>query len=102
MQNCRLWTAGSISRKLRGVRAKIWAELEIVLNYKGVRVDFGKGQGLFSKTASRRGMGDSLPSDLDLVAQIKGLALLIWRVDLRSNGGEPTLRAGRRRLTAGA
>ena len=67
------WTAGSISRKPKGVRAKIWADLELILNYKGVRVDYAKGQGLFSKTASRRGMGDSRPSDLDLVARIKGV-----------------------------
>ena len=45
------WKAGSISRKLRGVRAKFWVDLELILNWLGRRVDFKEAQGLFSKVS---------------------------------------------------
>ena len=41
-------TAGSISRKLGGVCAKIWADLELILKALGPRVKSTKVQGLFS------------------------------------------------------
>ena len=41
--------AGSIFRKVRGVLAKFWAYLQLLLNYKGVRVDINKTGGLFRK-----------------------------------------------------
>ena len=43
------WMAGSILKKLRGVRVRFWAELQILLNGTGLRVDFEKTQGLFNK-----------------------------------------------------
>jgi hypothetical protein len=39
------------SRKLRGFGAKTGAQLELLLNQRGLRVDFKETQGLFSKTA---------------------------------------------------
>ena len=51
MQNRRLWTAGSISRKRGGVCARFWAKLELFLNKGGPRVESQKAQGLFSKNA---------------------------------------------------
>ena len=45
------WMAGSISRKPRGVRAKFWADLELILKAHGPRVNFDKRQGLFCKVA---------------------------------------------------
>ena len=41
--------AGSISRKVRGVLAKFWAYLQLLLNYEGVRVDIKEGGGLLCK-----------------------------------------------------
>ena len=61
---------GSKSKKLRGVRAKFWADLEIFLNTAGPRVDSGKSQGLFRKIVSRNGIFDSSPLDRDLTVQI--------------------------------
>ena len=49
VQNCQGWTAGSNLKKLRGVRAKFWAKLQIILNGTGLQVDFEKTQGLFNK-----------------------------------------------------
>ena len=55
MQKDLNWMAGSISRKLRGVRAKFWADLEIILNWLGWRVDFKEVEGLFSKNVRAKG-----------------------------------------------
>ena len=55
MQKDLNWMAGSISRKLRGVRAKFWADLEIILNWLGRRVDFKEVGGLFSKNVRAKG-----------------------------------------------
>ena len=52
MQKTRCWTAGSIFKKLRGLLAKFWAKLQIVLHYYGLRVDNYKLQGLLCKTAA--------------------------------------------------
>ena len=49
------WMAGSISRKPRGVRAKFWADLELILKAHGPRVDSEKTQGLFNKFARPKG-----------------------------------------------
>jgi hypothetical protein len=51
MQKHRGWTAGSISKESRGLNTKDWADLQILLNGAGLRVDFGKTQGLFNKIA---------------------------------------------------
>ena len=48
MQKDLNWKAGSISRKLRGVRAKFWVDLELILNWLGRRVDFEEAEALFS------------------------------------------------------
>ena len=69
MQNCHGWMAGSNLKKLRGVRAKFWGNLQILLNGTGLRVDSQELQGLFSKVAARRGMFRSGPLDCDLAAQ---------------------------------
>ena len=55
MQNCQGWMAGSNLKKLRGVRAKFWAKLQILLNGTRLRVDFKRVQGLFSKSARPKG-----------------------------------------------
>ena len=49
MQNCADWTAGPISKKVRGVNIKNRAWIEILSSKLGLRVDYPKGQGLFSK-----------------------------------------------------
>ena len=41
--------AGSISRKARGLRVKIWTKLQFLLAKGGLRVDYWKLQGLFNK-----------------------------------------------------
>ena len=45
------WTAGSILGKFRGVRVKIWVDLQILLHCHGVRVDYRKAEGLFNNCA---------------------------------------------------
>ena len=45
-------TAGSILGKLKGVRVKIWPDLQILLHCPGVRVESKKEQGVFCKTTS--------------------------------------------------
>ena len=40
---------GSISKEFKGLNVKNWAELQLLLNCSGPRVDYPKGQGLFSK-----------------------------------------------------
>ena len=55
MQKDRGWMAGSKTRKLRGLNAKNRADLELLLNWCGLRVNSRKVQGLFSKTARPKG-----------------------------------------------
>ena len=43
--------AGSISRKARGLRVKIWTKLQFLLAKGGLRVDYWKLQGLFNKNS---------------------------------------------------
>ena len=64
------WTAGSKSKKVRGLNVKNWAWLEIFLHSHGLRVDTAKDQGLFRKIARRRGIFRSDPLDRDLRAQV--------------------------------
>ena len=61
--------AGSILGKLRGVRVKIWADLQILLKRDGLRVDIKKDGGFFKKKPGRNGIFRLGPSDLDLMAQ---------------------------------
>ena len=70
MQNQRVWTAGSKLGKSKGLNIKNWAFLELFLKAHGLRVDFGKGQGLFNKIARAKGMGDSRPLFRDRVARV--------------------------------
>ena len=70
MQKLQLWTAGSISKELRGLNVKNWAELQLLLNCSGPRVDFKEAGGLFSKTASRNSILESGPLDRDLRARV--------------------------------
>jgi hypothetical protein len=51
MLKLKVWMAGSISKKLRGLNAKNRAYLELLLNGGGLRVDSKETQGLFSKAA---------------------------------------------------
>jgi hypothetical protein len=60
---------GSIFKKLRGLNAVNRAYLEILLNGGGLRVVFGKTQGLFSKMA----MAEGVPSNLGHWIQIQQL-----------------------------
>jgi hypothetical protein len=55
MQKIQGWTAEPKSRKLRGFGAKIGAQLELLLNGGGLRVDSKETQGLFSKIARPKG-----------------------------------------------
>ena len=49
--------AGSILGKFRGFRVKFWAEKELFLNTAGLRVEYGKVEGLFNKMARAKGYG---------------------------------------------
>ena len=40
VQKDRGWMAGPIFKKVRGLNIKNWADLELFLNYAGLRVDF--------------------------------------------------------------
>ena len=86
MQNRWLWTVGSKFKKLRGLLAKIWAKLQILLNTPGLRVIFKEVGGLFSKNPGRNGIFRSDPLDQDLRALIRWDLNLILCIDLRSNG----------------
>jgi len=55
VQKDRGWTADLKTTKLREVGARNWADLELFLNWTGLRVDFKETQGLFSKTARPKG-----------------------------------------------
>ena len=61
---------GSIFKKLRGLLAKNWASVSLVLTCDGLRVDFKEEEGLFSKSPGRRGKFRSDPLTLDPAAQI--------------------------------
>ena len=52
MQKLNVWTAGAISRKFRGLRAKNRTWLELFLNAQGLRVEYEETEGLFSKKSS--------------------------------------------------
>ena len=73
MQKLKVWTAGVKSRKVRGVRVKTWVNLQLLLNYKGVRVDINKTGGLFRKRTGRTGILGSRPLDLDPSAPGEGV-----------------------------
>ena len=47
--------AGSIFKKLRGLLAKNWASVQLVLTCGGLRVDFKEEEGLFSKMSRAKG-----------------------------------------------
>ena len=49
--------AGAIFKKLRGLLAKFWAELQLFLKAPGLRVEYGKVGGLFNKMARAKGYG---------------------------------------------
>ena len=51
VQKDRDWMVGSKTGKLMGLNAKNRADLELFLNYAGLRVDFKETQGLFNKSA---------------------------------------------------
>ena len=70
MQKDRDWTAGSKTGKLRGLNAKNRADLELFLNYRGLRVDFQELQGLFSKNGTLTGTCGQRPLDRDLAVEI--------------------------------
>ena len=55
MQKDRGWTEGSKTGKLMGLNAKNRADLELLLNWRGLRVNSRKVQGLFSKIARPKG-----------------------------------------------
>ena len=55
MQKDRGWTADPKTVKLRGFCERFWADLELFLNWIGLRVDFKEVQGLFSKMARAKG-----------------------------------------------
>jgi hypothetical protein len=55
MQKLLGWMADPKSRKLRGFGAKTRAQLELLLNGGGLRVDSKETHGLFSKTARPKG-----------------------------------------------
>ena len=52
MQKDRGWMAVPIFKKVRGLNVKNRADLELLLNCRGLRVDFKEIRGLFSKKAS--------------------------------------------------
>ena len=52
MQNCSDWTAGPISKKVRGVNIKNRAWIEILSSKLGLRVDSVKARGLLCKSGS--------------------------------------------------
>ena len=53
MQKDLNWTAGSISKKLKGLNIKNRAWIEILLNTTGPRVEFRKTREVFSKSTRR-------------------------------------------------
>jgi hypothetical protein len=55
VQKLQGWTVNPKSRKFRGFGAKTGAQLELVLNGGGLRVDSKETQGLFSKIARPKG-----------------------------------------------
>ena len=86
MQNWRIWTVVSNFIKLRGLGEKNKTLLEFLLDRLGPWVDFKEMEGLFSKSASRRGIFRSDPLDRDLRARVRLDLDLILRVHLGSHG----------------
>ena len=80
MQNCADWTAGPISKKVRGVNIKNRAWIEILSSEPGLRVDSVKARGLLCKSGSADHFSLSLtrvgnksgPLDLHRVVQGEG------------------------------
>ena len=64
------------------------------MNRLGPRVDFKEMEGLFSKSASRRGIFRSDPLDRDLRARVRLDLDLILRVHLGSHRWSPTRARG--------
>ena len=94
MQNRQLWTAGSISKKLRGLLAKFWAKLQLFFKRDGLRVDNKKDGGFFNKTPGRNGILAYGMSDLDPMIRTYPDLDLISRVSFGSGGSERLGRAG--------
>ena len=90
MQKLKGWSAGAISKELRGLCVKNRDPTGINLNKPGLRVESRKTKGLFSKSSGRTGMHDSWPLDLDLVVQICSHRVLIGGVYFRSDGPGPS------------
>ena len=94
MQNRRLWTAGSKTKKLRGLSIKTGA----VWNYFYTAQDCGfiskESRDSLAKWPVRRGIFRSGPLDRDLRAQDCLDRDLISSVGLRSNGSDLTRRRG--------
>ena len=90
MQKLKGWSAGAISKELRGLRVKNRDPTGINLIKPGLRVESRKTKGLFSKSSGRTGMHDSWPLDLDLVVQICSHRVLIGGVYFRSDGRGPS------------
>ena len=61
---------GFYLQKAQGKNAKNWADLQLLLNCSGLRVDFKKPRGSLTKVPGRTGMFGSGLSDLDLKVRI--------------------------------
>ena len=70
MQNYTGWTVGSKTVKLRGLNAKNRTRMQLLLNCRGLRVDFQELQGLFSKNGTLTGTFGQRSSDRDLAVEI--------------------------------
>ena len=107
MQKLQLWTAGSISKEPRGLNVKNWAELQLLLNCSGLRVNSRKVQGLFRKTARPKrylwiwavGYRSNGARWLDPRSNL-GRCIRIWRFRAKGRGGGGGTR--RRRVPAAA
>ena len=90
MQNRRLWTAGSKTKKLSGLSIKNRGGLELFLHCSGLRVISKESRESLAKWPVRRGIFRSGPLDRDLRAQDCLDRDLISSVGLRSNGSDLT------------
>jgi hypothetical protein len=70
MQNYQIRTAGSISKEIRGLNAKNWVDLQILLYCAGLRVVFGKPRDSLTKMPGRTGTRGFHLLDHDPAAQI--------------------------------
>ena len=75
--------AGSIFKKLRGLLAKFWAKLQLFLKRDGLRVIFGKTQGLLYKFAN----ADRFLSRLTSAWFVSGRPMEIVRLRARGRAG---------------